>query len=35
MDDQTKEHIYQKGPKQKNCSKQLQTHNLPTYCIEN
>ena len=35
MDDQRKDHIDPKGPKQKNRSKQLQTHNLPTNDLEN
>ena len=35
MDDQRKDHIDTKGPKQKNCPKQLQTHNLPTNEVEN
>ena len=30
MDNQRKDHIDTKGPKQKDRSKQLQTHNLPT-----
>ena len=29
-DDQRKDRIDPKGPKQRNCSEQLQTHNLPT-----
>ena len=35
MDDQRKNHIDPKGPKQRNRSKQLQTHNLPTKDVEN
>ena len=35
MDDQRKDHIDTKGPKQRNCHKQLQTHNLPTNDVEN
>ena len=35
MDDQRKDHTDQKAPKQKNCPKQLQTHNLPTDDVEN
>ena len=35
MDDQRKDYINPKGPKQRNCSKQLQTHNLPTNDVEN
>ena len=35
MDDQKKDHINSKGPKQKNRSKQLQTHNLSTDDEEN
>ena len=35
MDDQRKEHINPKGPRQRNCSKQLQTHKLPTDHIKN
>ena len=35
MDDQRKYHIDPKGPKQSNCPKQLQTHNLPTDDVEN
>ena len=35
MDDQWKDYINTKGPKQRNCSKQLQTHNLPTNDLEN
>ena len=35
MDDQRKDHINPKGPKQRNCSKQLQTNNLPTNEVEN
>ena len=35
MDDQWKDCINTKGPKQRNCSKQLQTHNLPTNDVEN
>ena len=34
MDDQRKGQIDPKGPKQRNCSKQLQTHNLPTDDVE-
>ena len=35
MDDQRKDHIDPKGPKQRNRPKQLQTHNLPTDDVEN
>ncbi len=35
MDDQMKDHIDPKGPKQRNRPKQLQTHNLPTEDVEN
>ena len=35
MDDQRKDHIDPKGPKQRNFSEQLQTHNLPTDDVEN
>ena len=35
LDDQKKDHIDPKGPKQRNCSKQLQTDNLPTNAVEN
>ena len=35
MDDQSKEHIDPKGPKERNCPKQLQTHNWPTDSVEN
>ena len=35
MDDQKKDYINPKGPKQRDCSKQLQTHNLPTNDVEN
>ena len=35
MDDQRKDHIDPKGPKQKNCPKQLLIHNLPTDDVEN
>ena len=35
MDDQRKEYNNPKGPKQRNCSKQLQTNNLPTNDVEN
>ena len=35
MDNQRKDHIDPKGPKQRNCPKQLQTHNLPTNDVEN
>ena len=35
MDDQRKDHIDTKGPKQKNCSKQLHTDKLPTKDVEN
>ena len=34
-DDQRKDHIDPKGPKQRNHSKQQQTHNLPTNDMEN
>ena len=35
VDDQRKDHIDTKGPKQRNRPKQLQTHNLPTNDMEN
>ena len=35
MDDQRKDYINPKGPYQRNCSKQLQTHNVPTIDVEN
>ena len=35
MDVQRKDNSDPKGPKQRNCSKQLQTHNLPTGDVEN
>ena len=35
MGDQRKDHLDPKGPKQRNCPKQLQTHNLPTDDVEN
>ena len=35
MDDQRKDRIDPKGPKQRNCPKQLQTCNLPTVDVEN
>ena len=35
VDDKRKGYINLKGPNQKNCSKQLQTHNLPTNDVEN
>ena len=35
MDDQRKDHIDPKGPKQRNRSKQLQTHSLPTDDVQN
>ena len=35
LDDQRKDYIDPKGPKQRNCSKQLQTDNLPTNDVEN
>ena len=35
MDDQRKDRINPKGPKQSNCPKQLQTHNLPCDVVEN
>ena len=35
MDDQRKDHIDIKGPKQRNRPKQLQTHNLPSDDVEN
>ena len=34
-DDQRKDHIDPKGPKQRNCPKQLHIHNLPTNDVEN
>ena len=35
MDDQRKDHIDTKGPKKRNCPKQLPIHNLPTDDVEN
>ena len=35
MDDQRKDHIDTKGPKQRNRPKQLQTNNMPTNDVEN
>ena len=35
MDDHKKDHIYQEGPPQRNDPKQQQTHNVPTYDVEN
>ena len=35
MDDQRNDNIDTKGPKQRNCPKQLQTHNVPTNDMEN
>ena len=35
MDDQRKDQIDTKGPKQRNRPKQLQTHNLPINDVEN
>ena len=35
VDDQRKDHIDTKGPKQRNRPKQLHTHNLPTNDVEN
>ena len=35
LDDERKDHINPKGPKQRNCSKKLQTVNLPTNDVEN
>ena len=35
MDDQRKDHIYSKGPRQMNHPEQLQTHNLPTNDVGN
>ena len=35
MDDQRKDHIDTKRPKQRNHPKQLQTYNLPTNDVEN
>ena len=35
VDDQRKDHIDTKGPKQMNRPKQLQTYNLPTNGVEN
>ena len=35
MDDLRKVHIDLKGLKQRNCPKQLHTHNLPTENVEN
>ena len=35
MDDQRKDHVDQKRPTQRNRSKQLPTHNLPTDDVEN
>ena len=35
MNDQRKDHIDPKRPPQRNCPKQLQTHNMPTYYVAN
>ena len=35
MDDQRKNYFNPKGPKQRDCSKQLQTENQPTNDVEN
>ena len=35
MDDQRKDHIDPDRPPQKDRPKQLQTHNVPTYDVEN
>ena len=35
LDDQRNDHIDPEGPNQRNPSKQLQTHNLPTDDVEN
>ena len=35
MDNQRKDHSDPERPSQRNCSKQLQTHNLPTHDVEN
>ena len=35
MDEPRKDHIDPKGPKKRNCPKQLQTYNLPTDDVEN
>ena len=35
MDEERKDYINPKGPKQRNCSKQLLTNNLPTNDVEN
>ena len=35
MEDQRKDHIDLEGPPQRNCSKHLQTHYLPTDDVEN
>ena len=35
LDDERKDNTDPKGPKQKNCSKQLQIDNLPTDDVEN
>ena len=35
MDDQRKDHVDPKGPRQRNRPKQLQAHNLPTDDVEN
>ena len=35
MDVQRKDHIVSKRPSNGNCYKQLQTHNVPTYDVEN
>ena len=35
IDEQRKDYINLKGTKQRNCSKQLQTHNLPTNDVQN
>ena len=35
MDDQRKDHTEPEKPLQRSCSKQLQTHDMPTYDVEN
>ena len=35
MDDQREDHFNLKRPPQRNCPKQLQTHNMPTDDVEN
>ena len=35
MDEQRKDYIDPKRPPQRNCPKQLQTHNVPNYDVDN